>query len=274
MSIWVTAAGYIDAEGRGGLGSEPALPWPDAVPAMRWRHFSSAPNRRFGRLDLLAKLAVGVTELCGLEARHEGCESATAIVLGSEYGSLSVDLDFLGSLGSEGGASPLLFSYTLPSTALAEVAIRYGLTGPNLCLMAGAESGAVALSESFELLQSGEVSACLCLICDALSERAQDFASGHREESHGAEIPRCFAYALLLESAPEAEQRGLAEIQAAPAEGLALIDAPRLLRFLLTKSETSEASERVQLRTPNDNAALQFRRLRRPREARDHAGAD
>jgi 3-oxoacyl-(acyl-carrier-protein) synthase len=82
-----------------------------------------------------------------------------------------------------GGPSPTLFTYTLPSSALGEIAIRYRLTGPNLCFI-GDE--AVALSEGREMIRSGEADACLCVSCDVLTPAAAKTISARPSSSASA----------------------------------------------------------------------------------------
>jgi len=169
----LTAAGFASPTGFGGSQTGwTAKPVPAGGPgALRWSAASDAPFDRFGRLDALSKCVLVAAEMCGLPPVAEGLgRPDMAVVLGTRWGSLAVDLEFLRSIGAPGGASPALFSYTLPSTAIAEAAIRYRLAGPNLCLLAGAESGLLALWEGLELVAGGEADGCLCLAGDALGE--------------------------------------------------------------------------------------------------------
>lgn len=94
--------------------------------------------KRWGRMDGLSRLAV--VEV-GRALRQEGLliaedegfsvRSCGGLIGFTRRGSLATDLAYAETL-KEGPemASPLLFSYTLPNTALAEAASHYGLTGP------------------------------------------------------------------------------------------------------------------------------------------------
>jgi hypothetical protein len=64
-----------------------------------------------------------------------------------------------------------LFVYTLPSSVIGEIAIRHGLTGPNLCLMGG--SGEL-LAEASDMLRKGEAAACVCVYCDVVTPLAAE----------------------------------------------------------------------------------------------------
>jgi len=94
--------------------------------------------KRWGRMDRISRLAVVETgralKLAGI-VRFEGGLPVTigqgGLVGVTRRGSLATDLAYAETLkqGPE-MASPILFSYTLPNTALAEAASHYGLTGP------------------------------------------------------------------------------------------------------------------------------------------------
>ncbi|MEN8143046.1 MAG: beta-ketoacyl synthase N-terminal-like domain-containing protein [Thermodesulfobacteriota bacterium] len=94
--------------------------------------------KRWGRMDRLSRLAVvevgRALRQAGLLAAVDNGFSARGrggLVGVTRRGSLATDLAYAETL-REGPemASPLLFSYTLPNTALAEAASHYGLTGP------------------------------------------------------------------------------------------------------------------------------------------------
>jgi len=226
--VFIAACGCVDEEGFGSARSW--TPWPPSAGSrrLRWRTLSPRPFDRFGRLDVLCKHAVAAVEMLGLPGLDEGATRPdTALVLGSEHGSLDVDVRFWRSIGEPGGASPKLFSYTLPSTALGEIAIRHRITGPNLCLAAGPDSGLLALWEGAQLVASGEVPRCLCIACDALSAPL-------------AVPPHARGYAFLLATDPR--EPALAEVailtveESAPraARSQDAADHPlrRLFRFL------------------------------------------
>ena len=172
-SIVVSAASYLDACGYGndvaGLRA-----WPEDVvlavqrgewQALRWAAMFPSPCPRFGRMDPLSRLALLAAEL--LEARLETWPAAVrenvGVCLQTCWGCLSADVEFLRS------ASPSVFAYTLPSTAIGEICIRYLLKGPVLCLTSSRPDGDLALSEAADWLRQGEAEACLCLSCDAIA---------------------------------------------------------------------------------------------------------
>jgi len=174
IHIAITACGCVDDEGFGSARVWTAWPQDAATPPrLRWSTLSQRPFDRFGRLDLLCKAAVAAAEMLELPVPEPGeSRPDTALVLGTDLGCIDVDLRFCRSMAEEGGASPKLFSYTLPSTALGELAIRHQVTGPNLCLSAGPGSGLLALWEGAKLLLAGEARCCIAIGAEAAAPPA------------------------------------------------------------------------------------------------------
>lgn len=171
---------------------------------MRWRMFSQTSFDRFGRLDELSKCAMVAVEMLGLPVDSPGeSKRPMAILLGTRYGSVSVDMRFHQSIHRPGGASPMLFPYTLPSAAVGEIAIRFHITGPSICFVGGPQSGRTVLWEGAHLVQSGEADACVCVSCDAVTAEAAFLAEDRRGEVEGATVA---AYACLIETAESATQ--------------------------------------------------------------------
>lgn len=203
----ISAFGFVDGTDYGGSlldGAIRPLP-PGPFDDLRWDEFSERPYKRYGRLDILSRYAAVAVELLGLVPFTES-QSDMALVMGTEQGCLAVDLDFRNSMDQEGGGSPLLFMYTLHNACMGEIAIRYNITGPNLCLIAGEESGLSAIWEGLRLIRCGEAQSCVCLAADGLGDRVKV----HKEttptdcaESIGS------AYCILVESARQAAHRGV-----------------------------------------------------------------
>ena len=121
---------------------------------------SVAPHlgARFGRLDLASQLVFLAVESLGANFEAHP-RDRIGICLAAEAGSLATDLEFWRTRDAVGGPSPTVFAYTLPSAAMGVIAIRHGITGPNLC-MVGEDC---ILAEARDMLRRGEVDACLCL---------------------------------------------------------------------------------------------------------------
>lgn len=125
---------------------------------------------RFGRLDLCSQLTLLAVESLAPHfdtvSRHR-----IGICLAVRAGSISTDIEYWSGRDGPGGPSPTLFAYTLPSAAIGEIAIRYRLTGPNLCLVGDAQALA---TEGLELIRQGEADGCICIWCNAITPLAAE----------------------------------------------------------------------------------------------------
>jgi len=114
---------------------------------------------RFGRMDLMSQLALLAVE--PLAPHFESvARERIAICLAAGASSLATDLEYWKGRDNTGGPSPTLFTYTLPSAALGEIAIRHRITGPPLCFVGSSRD---VLPEAAELLRSGGVDAVVCV---------------------------------------------------------------------------------------------------------------
>jgi hypothetical protein len=103
--------------------------------------------------------------------------------VGNGFGCLDTDWHFQSSLDSDTGVAAKLFPYTLPSTCLAAIAIRYGLHGPTLCFSTPPRDERIALREAAALVESGEAERCVLCIGDWVgSEAARELAVESRAE--------------------------------------------------------------------------------------------
>jgi 3-oxoacyl-(acyl-carrier-protein) synthase len=116
-------------------------------------------GQRFGRMDLTSQLALLAVE--PLAGRFELLSrNRIAIVLAARTSSLSTDAEYWKGRDNPGGPSPTLFTYTLPSAAIGEIAIRHRLTGPNLCFVGHSKE---VLPEAAGLIRSSEADGCVCV---------------------------------------------------------------------------------------------------------------
>jgi len=120
---------------------------------------------RFGRMDTCSQLALLAVEKLGLDFESLP-RDRIAICLATEAGSLATDVEYWKGREATGGPSPTLFAYTLPSSALGEIAIRYQITGPNLCFF-GQED--LVLHEGSELIRAGEAEAVIGVACKVIT---------------------------------------------------------------------------------------------------------
>lgn len=126
---------------------------------------------RFGRMDLSSQLSLLAVE--PFSAHFESfARDRIGIVLAARAGSLPTDVAYWDGHHTGGGLSPTLFTYTLPSAAIGEIAIRHRLTGPNLCFVGDSQD---VLTEAAEWLRTEEADACLAIytkvVSPALTER-------------------------------------------------------------------------------------------------------
>jgi hypothetical protein len=171
------------------------------------------PYPAFGKLSLPDRLAFSAGSLA-LSAVPAAERASTGISLGLPAGSLSTDLRYMESVIA-GFPSPAVFSATLPSSAVADIAIVHGLKGENRVCAGGNESGLVALELALILLECGKACAMLVLSVNALEP--SDFSSPL--------VPGDFqrenrAFAFLLGIAPEpGHSPGLPRIDATFGKG-------------------------------------------------------
>ena len=140
---------------------------------------------RFGRLDLLSRLALLAVESLGFDFTTM-MPDRVGICLVVRAGSLATDVEYWNGRHSPGGPSPLLFAYTLPSSAIGEIAIRFRITGPMLCFI-GDET--LATSEGEALVARGACDAVVCVFCNAITTGVAELIDA---------APSSFAHAALL----------------------------------------------------------------------------
>jgi len=155
-----------------------------------------APARlgpRFGRMDLTSQLALLAVEPFAADFDSVPRERI-AICLAVRAGSLATDSEYWKQRDALGGPSPTLFTYTLPSSAIGEIAIRHRLTGPGLCFVSGGDE---LLAEATDLIGRGEADGCVCVFANVVSPELAEMisatpaASAHaffvrRDEPHEA----------------------------------------------------------------------------------------
>lgn len=126
---------------------------------------SARLGQRFGRLDLQSQLALFA--VASLKINFDKfARDRIGICLAASAGSLSTDFNFWKGRNAVGGPSPTLFAYTLPSAAIGEIAIHFGLTGPDLCFVGNDK---LLLPEATDLIQRGEADSCVCVFCEVVS---------------------------------------------------------------------------------------------------------
>jgi len=120
---------------------------------------------RFGRMDLTSQLSLLAVEPFA-PYFDSVARDRIAIVLAARAGSMPTDVAYWAGRDAVGGLSPTLFTYTLPSAAIGEIAIRHRLTGPNLCFVGASRE---VLPEAAELLRTHAADACVCVFANVIS---------------------------------------------------------------------------------------------------------
>jgi hypothetical protein len=126
-----------------------------------------SPYPGFGKLQIADRLAFGAVSLmlrtcCSIPDGQE-----CGICLANAFGSLSTDQRYWESVVN-GVPSPALFSATLPSSPLADIAIYFGLKGPNRVFAGSEASWIYALSEAMTILDRKKATAMVIVLLSAL----------------------------------------------------------------------------------------------------------
>lgn len=148
----------------------------------------SEPYPTFGRLPLPDRLAFSAASLALCEHKEPGGDRS-AICLGIPNGSFITDIDFLQSVRN-GFPSPALFSATLPSSPVAEIAIHYKFKGPTRVFSGGDSPALAALDSAWYFIKSGK------------SEKALSIGVWTPDSIGNEPGKPAFAFALFLSSTP------------------------------------------------------------------------
>ena len=89
------------------------------------------------------------------------------IITSTAYGCLNTDFDYFDTVLQDNGigASPGLFSYTLPSSFMGDVAIRFGLTGSSFVIQEKPALALTCLKLALYAIASGDTDKMVCGVC-------------------------------------------------------------------------------------------------------------
>jgi 3-oxoacyl-[acyl-carrier-protein] synthase II len=124
-------------------------------------------SRRMDKYSRLGMTAIALAlQDAGLDAWTE--KRNIGIITATEYGCLNADFDYFDTvLPDDGsGASPGLFSYTLPSSFMGDVAIRYGLTGSSFVIQEKSAWGLTCLKLALNAIACGDSDKLVCGVCN------------------------------------------------------------------------------------------------------------
>jgi 3-oxoacyl-[acyl-carrier-protein] synthase II len=125
--------------------------------------FGRREARRMDRFTQFAMVAAGqALEDSGLTVTDDNAHRVGAVI-GSGVGGISSILEQAEVLRERGPrrVSPFLVPMMLPDTAPGQVAISYGLKGPNFAVISACASGANAIGEAAEVIRRGAADAML-----------------------------------------------------------------------------------------------------------------
>jgi 3-oxoacyl-[acyl-carrier-protein] synthase II len=129
------------------------------------------PAERFGhkearRMDRVTQFAM---EACSQAVTSSGLlengidRNRVGVVIGTGVGGVGTLLEQYDVLKSRGPrrVSPFLIPMMLPDTSAAQIAIAYGLRGPNMAVITACATGTNAIGEAFEMVARGAADAIL-----------------------------------------------------------------------------------------------------------------
>jgi len=159
--VYIHGVAFVDTNDMGGPGGRRG--WrkgedSDSPPPGKlfFPHFPT-----FSRLDLPSRYVLGAGSLLPPIPRAQTTGfDRTAVILGTTTGSLDTDLKFAASVAG-GQPSGRLYARTLPSIPGAELAVRFGLNGPNFVIVQEGEPGLLALVAAIQEIRSGAAMAAV-----------------------------------------------------------------------------------------------------------------
>jgi 3-oxoacyl-[acyl-carrier-protein] synthase II len=163
-----------------------------------------------------------------LPARLEGEEAdATGVILGTGLGGIGTLYEGFSTNALRGPdrLSPFLVPMGIPNVGAGQIAINYGMTGPNFATVSACATGGHAIGEASEIIKRGDADMMLAGGCEAgifevlvggfaamraLSTRNDDPAAASRPFDTGRDGFVCGEGAgiLVLETLEHAEARG------------------------------------------------------------------
>lgn len=124
-------------------------------------------RREARRTDRFVQFAVVAAEQALKDAQLEITDSnrdGIGAIIGTGVGGVSTMIHEMGTLREKGPrrVSPFLIPMILPDTAPGQVAIHFGVRGPNLAVTSACATGTNAIGEAFKMIQRGAAEAMIC----------------------------------------------------------------------------------------------------------------
>ncbi len=132
-------------------------------------HFGVKDARRLDRVSQFALVAAKQALDHSRLVINEDNAFDIAVVIGSGIGGVTTLLNEHQVMMTKGAnrISPFTVPMMLPDTATGQIAIHFGIRGPNLCIVTACASGVNAIGEAAELIRSGRAVAALTGGCEA-----------------------------------------------------------------------------------------------------------
>lgn len=174
-----------------------------SIDSIRRDQVLGTPLPLFGKLSFPDKLAFSAASLA-LEGITDLPQDRSGIAIAVPYGSLTTDMFFMESVLGQ-LPSPAWFSATLPSSAIADIAIFYKLKGPDRIFCGGNSPVFDALVAASDLIAMGKASVVLFCAVWAIDPV-------NRAKLNNATLISDAAFALLLSSEPVSSRAQLCKL--------------------------------------------------------------
>lgn len=171
MTAAITGIGWITADGMGCAKDHESFAIGDGpLPEITPKSIFNGLYPPFRRMDEYSKLGLATIAFALKDACLDGWTEKRniGIIASTESGCLNTDIDYFDRVMPENGvgASPALFSYTLPNVFLGEAAIRFGLTGTTFIINEKTPLGLASLELALDSITRGEADKMLCGVCN------------------------------------------------------------------------------------------------------------
>jgi len=119
------------------------------------------PKKAQRRMDPFSHFGVAAAKMAvtdsGLDFSHENCERA-GVLVGTGVGGLQIIQKQVETLISRGPSrfSPFMIPQMITNIISGQIAIEYGLTGPNMCVTSACASASHSMGESLRMIQCGD----------------------------------------------------------------------------------------------------------------------
>jgi hypothetical protein len=194
----------------------------------------------FGKLTLPDKLAFAASSIA-LASAGTAPLAACGICLASDFGSFSTDLRYQESIAA-GFPSPAIFSSTLPSSAISDVAIYFGIKGPNRVLC-GPDAIVDIFACASRLIAHEKCACALVIVLSAVEAQDRQSPIARRPEAMSNA-----AWAFLLSGTGHGGLR--ISIAAGPNDAAAVAKADDVSLYALARLLMQGAAGEIPLTTP------------------------